>query len=126
MTDLGALGVWAAQTSLELDRRIGQFVQNAKDVVDLSNCDREPIHVLGTIQPIGFLIAVTTDFLVARASENTANYIGRSPAEMIGRPLADFFPTKALHDIRNRVAVLRGPDAVERLFGCDLVKDVRF
>ena len=27
--------------------------------VDLSNCDREPIHVLGKVQPFGFLIALT-------------------------------------------------------------------
>ena len=36
--------------------------------VDLSNCDREPIHVLGKVQPFGFLIALTADWLVARAS----------------------------------------------------------
>jgi light-regulated signal transduction histidine kinase (bacteriophytochrome) len=29
--------------------------------VNLTNCDREPIHILGAIQPFGFLIALTTD-----------------------------------------------------------------
>src|SRR5262245_55028638 len=38
--------------------------------VDLTNCDREPIHTPGAIQPFGFLIAVTTDWIVARVSEN--------------------------------------------------------
>ncbi|MFC5390370.1 hypothetical protein ACFPH9_13330 [Brevundimonas bullata] len=27
--------------------------------VDLTNCDREPIHIPGAIQPIGFLVALT-------------------------------------------------------------------
>jgi light-regulated signal transduction histidine kinase (bacteriophytochrome) len=27
--------------------------------VDLSNCDLEPIHLLGAIQPIGFLLSAT-------------------------------------------------------------------
>ncbi len=27
--------------------------------VDLTNCDREPIHALGLIQPFGFLITRT-------------------------------------------------------------------
>lgn len=94
--------------------------------VDLTNCDREPIHNLGAIQPIGFLIAITTDWIVARASENASDYIGRDASSMIGRPLAEFLPSNALHDLRNRVAFLRGPDSVQRLFACELVKDVLF
>ncbi|MGE0769753.1 MAG: HWE histidine kinase domain-containing protein [Hyphomicrobiaceae bacterium] len=94
--------------------------------VDLTNCDREPIHALGAIQPIGFLIAVTTDWIVARASQNTSDFIGRDAKALIGRPLAEFLPARALHNLRNRVALLRGPDAVQRLFACELVKDVLF
>jgi len=30
--------------------------------IDLTNCDREPIHVPGLIQPFGFLVAVSTDW----------------------------------------------------------------
>lgn len=94
--------------------------------VDLTNCDREPIHILGAIQPIGFLIAVTTDWIIARASQNTSDFIGRNASSMIGHPLAEFLPAGALHDLRNRVALLRGPDSVQRLFACELVKDVLF
>ena len=36
------------------------------EIVDLSNCDREPIHLLSTIQPIGFLIAASTDWIITR------------------------------------------------------------
>jgi light-regulated signal transduction histidine kinase (bacteriophytochrome) len=90
--------------------------------VDLTNCDREPIHILGAIQPIGFLVAVSSDWIVARSSANARDFIGRSQQEMVGHPLADFLPAMAIHDLRNRVALLRGPDAVERIFGCELVK----
>jgi hypothetical protein len=45
--------------------------------VDLSNCDREPIHILGIIQPFGFLVAVTPDWMVARVSQNLADFTGR-------------------------------------------------
>jgi light-regulated signal transduction histidine kinase (bacteriophytochrome) len=89
--------------------------------VDLTNCDREPIHILGSIQPIGFLIALTADWIVARVSANIAEFIGRSPEDLIGKPLRDFFPDKAVHELRNRTAMLRGPDAVERLFDCEIV-----
>ena len=90
--------------------------------VDLTNCDREPIHILGAIQPIGFLLAVTSDWIVARASQNSAAFIGLAPHQLIGVPLRELIPVKALHDLRNRVSILRGPDAVERLFGCELVE----
>ncbi len=94
--------------------------------VDLTNCDREPIHFLGTIQPIGFLIVVTTDWLVARASENVADFIGRTAEEMVGRALAEFLTARSLHDLRNAVALLKGPDAVEKLFACELVSGTAF
>ena len=97
--------------------------------VDLTNCDREPIHILGAIQPVGFLIALTADWQVARASENIGQFIGREPADLFGLPLEKVFSPKAVHDLRNRSATLRGPDAVERLFasaltGADALFDV--
>jgi DNA-binding response OmpR family regulator len=38
--------------------------------VDLTNCDREPIHLLGSIQPFGFLLGVSREWIVIRAPEN--------------------------------------------------------
>jgi light-regulated signal transduction histidine kinase (bacteriophytochrome) len=89
--------------------------------VDLTNCDREPIHILGAIQPIGFLIALTSDWLVARVSANVGEFIDRRPQDLFGRSLDTVFSKKAVHDLRNRAAMLRGPDAVERLFDCALI-----
>ena len=95
--------------------------------VDLTNCDREPIHILGAIQPIGFLLALTSDWIVARASANVGTFMGHAPEALIGRPLAEMLPPKAVHDLRNRTAMLRGADAVERLFDFDLLgTDKRF
>ncbi len=88
--------------------------------VDLTNCDKEPIHLLGAIQPVGFLIAVSTDWIVARASANVGLFLGFEPSSMIGNLLADFLPPKLVHDLRNRVAYLSTPNSVERIFGCTL------
>ena len=89
--------------------------------VDLTNCDREPIHVLGAIQPIGFLLALTADWLVARASANVEAFIGQPPESLLGKPLDQVFSRECVHNLRNRASILRGPDAVERLFDCSLV-----
>jgi len=91
--------------------------------VDITNCDREPIHVLGTIQPFGFLIAVTSDWLVSRTSINTEAHIGIPHGEMLGKPLKDFFLPETVHAIRNRMMLLRDPDAIERLFSLTLLDD---
>jgi light-regulated signal transduction histidine kinase (bacteriophytochrome) len=56
--------------------------------VDLTNCDREPIHRLGAIQPFGFLLVVSSDWLVARASANLEQFVGVSHSEIIGRPVS--------------------------------------
>ncbi|KAK0358687.1 hypothetical protein LTR94_034384, partial [Friedmanniomyces endolithicus] len=89
--------------------------------VDLSNCDREPIHVLGTVQPFGFLIALTADWLVSRVSANSAQFIGLTPDDMLGKPIAALLDGEAIHALRNRITLLRGPDSVERLFSIPLI-----
>jgi light-regulated signal transduction histidine kinase (bacteriophytochrome)/CheY-like chemotaxis protein len=90
--------------------------------VDLTNCDREPIHQLGTIQPIGFLIALSSDWMIARVSANIQKFFGLAAEDLIGRPLTELMPPAAIHGLRNRVAMLRGPDSIERIFGCDLIE----
>lgn len=88
--------------------------------VDLTNCDREPIHLLGAIQPAGFLIAVSTDWVIARVSKNIRGLLGHDPGDLIGSPLPDYIPASLLHDLRNRVSQLSAPDMVERLFGVQI------
>lgn len=90
--------------------------------VDLTNCDREPIHVLGTVQPFGFLIALTADWLVSRVSANSAQFIGLSPQDMLGKPVSGVLSAEAIHSLRNRITLLRGPDSVERLFSIPLIE----
>ena len=89
--------------------------------VDLTNCDREPIHVLGTIQPFGFLIALTADWLVSRVSANSAAFIGHEPEALLGQPISAVFSADAIHMLRNRITLLRGPDSVERIFSLALM-----
>lgn len=90
--------------------------------VDLTNCDREPIHLLGAIQPIGFLIALSTDWIVSAVSANVGDFLGASPDELIGQPIANFFQGEAVHSLRNRLALLRGDDAIERVFRVPLTQ----
>ena len=90
--------------------------------LDLTNCDREPIHLLAAIQPFGFLLSVTSDWVIARASANLHSFTGVTAAAALGQPLGSIFRPEAIHAIRNRVVLLRGPNAVERIFAVPLLK----
>ncbi|MDT8759474.1 GAF domain-containing protein [Sphingomonas psychrotolerans] len=94
--------------------------------VDLTNCDREPIHELGAIQPFGFLLALSTDWLIRRASANIHEFFGVEAAELLGTSAIPLFGEHAVHTLRNRLAMLRGPDSVERMFGLTLPNGRRF
>lgn len=60
--------------------------------LDLSNCDREPIHIPGAIQPHGFLVACrVTDLAITHVSENIGNLLGAAPQQWIGQPIRRLF-----------------------------------
>ena len=48
--------------------------------VDLTNCDREPIHIPGSIQPHGALLAFLPDGALALRSANAGAMLGELPA----------------------------------------------
>ena len=96
-----------------------------KEQIDLTNCDREPIHLLGAIQPIGFLVAVSTDWLISRVSANINEFFDVVIDDVIGQPSTALFSPDAIHSMRNRLALLRGADALERLFRCPLTEGGR-
>jgi light-regulated signal transduction histidine kinase (bacteriophytochrome)/CheY-like chemotaxis protein len=85
--------------------------------LDLTNCDREPIHLLGAIQPFGFLIAVSTrDWSVQRVSANVGDWLAVAPADMLGRPLLDFIHVDAIHTLRNQLQIVNITGTTARLF----------
>jgi serine phosphatase RsbU (regulator of sigma subunit) len=56
--------------------------------IDLENCDREPIHIPGSVQPHGVLLALRTPGLrIAQISRNAADLLGLAPDELLDEPL---------------------------------------
>ena len=57
-----------------------QITIPALEEVDLTNCDREPIHISGHIQPHGVLLVVREPQLeILQVSENTLHLLGFAP-----------------------------------------------
>jgi len=61
-------------------------------IIDLTNCDTEPIHIPGQIQSHGFLIAIDENHIVRFHSENISEYLPNLPANLLGRPISDIQP----------------------------------
>lgn len=91
------------------------------DPLDITNCDREPIHVPAKIQAFGLLIAVSTDWLISRVSANVSDYFAQDAQELLGKPLTSLLCREAEHALRNLAAKLRGDDAIERQFNLALM-----
>ena len=83
---------------------------------DLTNCEREQIHIPGRIQHFGALIALTSDRMVQHASANIETVFGIPANEIIGRPLTGLVSRRLLHDLLGALQMLERPDSVERLF----------
>lgn len=57
--------------------------------VDLTNCDREPIHISGAIQPHGLLFVLQEpELIILQVSNNTSKFLGVSARELINKPLS--------------------------------------
>lgn len=77
--------------------------------VDLDNCAREPIHIPGSIQPRGALVAVgATDGIVAGISANAAELLQLPVADAatyLDRPLADLLGETAAARIARQMTL---------------------
>ena len=76
---------------------------------DLTACEREPIHIPGSIQPHGLLLAVDAEGRVAQAAGPAETMLGIPVEETPGRPLADMLGAHGA-SLADRLASVRpGP-----------------
>jgi light-regulated signal transduction histidine kinase (bacteriophytochrome) len=98
--------------------------------IDLDNCAREPIHIPGSIQPRGALIAAREpDLVITQVSANSAALLGVEPGAALGQPLAAVIGEPAAATVQRAAAVFgdlreRNPlDAVIPIDGQDVAFD---
>ena len=71
-----------------------------RDLIDLTNCDREPIHIPGSIQPHGVLLVMTEpEFVVIQVSENVVDHLGVRVEDVLTRPLSALFDRSSVEAI---------------------------
>ncbi|MBD1887110.1 ATP-binding protein [Microcoleus vaginatus] len=78
-----------------------QITIPALEEVDLTNCDREPIHLSGHIQPHGVLLVVREPELeIVQASKNTQDLLGIDAESAIGQDLSLLFDKIQLEKLK--------------------------
>src|SRR4051794_6572201 len=87
-------------------------------VADLTVCDQELIHIPGSIQPLGLLLALSVpDLRVTHASRNVDEWLGRAADDLIGVGLGDvlgFEIDRTLRACLPNVVAGRAPLSVAR------------
>src|SRR4051812_23267921 len=78
---------------------------------DLTNCDREPIEIPGSIQPHGVLVILHPENLrILQAAGPTEALLGRTPEDLLGIEFGTLVSADAIKVIRDILArASRGP-----------------
>ena len=103
----------------------GNSFLSSDTTIDLTNCDREPIHILGHVQSYGCLIAVSQDWLVNHASTNVKEVLSLEAKDLIGTSLNAHLPAETRHHLRSKMQLLGRQEGAVRIFSLDVFEDGR-
>jgi hypothetical protein len=93
-------------------------------VDEVHSMTAEPREDVGVrIQPAGYLLELSLDWIVLRASENIHHLLRESHVTLIDEPLGKFVHAQALHDLRNLFSRLSGTTGIGRAYAVRLTND---
>src|SRR6185503_2746980 len=84
---------------------------------------REQTDAAAQVQPGAWLLELSLDWIVLRASENIHHLLHESHVTLIDEPLGRFVHAQALHDLRNLFSRLSGTTGIGRAYGIRLTDD---
>src|SRR5918995_1853398 len=99
--------------------QVAETVDETRAVVGASERESDELQ----IQPAGFLIQLSLDWIVLRASENVDDFLGESHVTLIEEPFSRFVQAQALHDLRNLFSRLSGSTGIARAYRVRLTHD---
>lgn len=76
-----------------------------RDIVNLTNCEFEPIHIPGSIQPHGFLIGIDSNsWKIDFCSGNISNFIALSHQNILGQDFKTVFGEKQETQVQHYIS----------------------
>lgn len=80
-------------------------LDNSNSQLDLTNCDREPIHIPGSIQPHGFLLALLEhDLTIVQYSTNTQDHFHLAGPDLLDKDLDTLLNDEYINILRTVLA----------------------
>lgn len=70
-----------------------------RDLVTLTNCEHEPIHIPGSIQPYGFLLGITPDWKIDFCTANISEFMDLVYDQLLGEKFETIFGTSAQKEL---------------------------
>ncbi|MGB6229656.1 MAG: HWE histidine kinase domain-containing protein [Litorimonas sp.] len=95
---------------------MGKVFLSQDEELALDNCDAEPIHTPGQVQPFGALLGGPADLSrIDYASANTGDVLGLAPARLLGTDFTAVLDNALAHDIRNTLSLSTASRQRERV-----------
>jgi two-component system, chemotaxis family, sensor kinase Cph1 len=95
-------------TSLDLISQVKHRIATLTDPelapsdLSLTNCDREPIQISNAIQAHGVMLVFSeTDAIISQVSQNSQVFLGKKPAQLLGKPLSILMQSEQITTIRD-------------------------
>lgn len=85
-----------------------------------------PVEQHVEVQACGFVLELSGDWLIQRASENAHKFLGEYHVRLVGEPLSDFTMAQPLHDLRNTLARQRSSTGIARAYHVRLTDERRY
>ncbi|MHA3787067.1 ATP-binding protein [Flavobacterium hauense] len=75
-----------------------------RDIVNLTNCEQEPIHIPGSIQPHGFILGLKeSTFVIDYCSANCEAFISITHNQLLGKSFNEVFGDEALAELKHYI-----------------------
>jgi light-regulated signal transduction histidine kinase (bacteriophytochrome) len=118
ISSLGEMGALVAPRFQHVMTDAGHMIITGRDGDTLQRCEDEPIHIPGSVQGFGLLIALQDDpggsggLLVRVVSENSKRIIGRSPRELFAlESFTDMLSEEQADNLLDHIDFIKDEDA---------------
>lgn len=87
-----------------------------RDLITLTNCEHEPIHIPGSIQPHGFLIGLDSDLKIDFCTANISLFVDLQHTDILGKNFTAIFGSKQQEQILDYI----NEDKIQNVFPLEI------
>ena len=98
----------------------------SNNLINLTNCDRELIHIPGQVQSHGFLIVVDAQYIIHAFSDNVVAFLPGFKPEWIGSHIGEILPHTLGNDTHGSIEKFIDSAKANKIFGLNNPLEIGF